>query len=83
MPPRGVHQKSLFVSDEQEGAQFLTPEKMNLAVSFGRYPLERAVHPPTFWQSVVTGEPYRVRGMWLAGRNRKVYKARLADTRGG
>ena len=32
VPPKGVHQKSLFMSDEQEGAQFLPPEKMNRAV---------------------------------------------------
>lgn len=69
VPPRGVHQKSLFMSDDQEGAEFLPPEKVTRSLSFGKYPLERAVHPPTFWQSVVTGEPYRVRGMWIAGCN--------------
>lgn len=69
VPPQGVHQKSLFMSDEQEGAQFLPPEKATRALSFGKFPLERAVHPPTFWKSVVSGEPYRVRAMWLAGCN--------------
>jgi anaerobic selenocysteine-containing dehydrogenase len=69
VPPKGVHQKSIFMSYEQDGAQFLPPDKINRAVTLGKYPLERSIHPPTFWKSVVTGEPYRVRAIWIAACN--------------
>ncbi|VTR70488.1 Anaerobic dehydrogenase, typically selenocysteine-containing (fragment) [Desulfosarcina cetonica] len=69
VPPEGVHQKSVFMNPDQEGAQFLAPEKRGRAVTCGRFPLEKAVHPPTFWKSVVTGDPYKVRGMWIAACN--------------
>ncbi len=69
VPPKGVRQKSVFMNPDQEGAQFLPPEKRDRAVTLGKFPLEKAIHPPTFWQSVVTGSPYRVRGMWIAAAN--------------
>ncbi len=35
----------------------------------GRYPLCPIVHPPTFWHSIVTGDPYRIRALWVMGSN--------------
>lgn len=67
--PKGVHPKSVFMSPDQDGAHFLPPEKRNRAVTLGKFPLEKAVHPPTFWKSVVTGSPYRPRAMWIAACN--------------
>jgi anaerobic selenocysteine-containing dehydrogenase len=69
VPPRGVHQKSIFMSPDQEGAKFLPPGKKDHAVTLGKFPLEKAVHPPTFWNSIVTGSPYRIRAMWIAASN--------------
>ncbi len=69
VPPKGVRQKSVFMSPDQEGAKFLPPEKRSRAVTLGKFPLEKAVHPPTFWESIVTGSPYRVRGIWIAAAN--------------
>ena len=46
-------------------AQFLTFQKLKQ----GRYPLCPIVHPPTFWHSIVTGDPYRIRALWIVGSN--------------
>ena len=34
-----------------------------------RFPLCPLVHPPAFWKSVITGDPYRLRGLWIMGSN--------------
>jgi anaerobic selenocysteine-containing dehydrogenase len=34
-----------------------------------KYPLCPIVHPPTFWRSIISGEPYRIRAMWIMGSN--------------
>ena len=69
VPPRGIRQKSIFMNPEQAGGQFLPPEKKARVVTAGKFPLEFVVHPPSFWKSVATGDPYRVRGMWIVGSN--------------
>ena len=46
-------------------APFVTFQKLKQ----GRYPLCPIVHPPTFWRSIVTGDPYRVRALWIMGSN--------------
>lgn len=35
----------------------------------GKYPLAPGVHQPTLWKSIVTGDPYRIRGLWIVGSN--------------
>ena len=67
VPPTGIRQKSTFVNPEQRGSQFL-PEGAR-TVAAGRFALDLVAHPPTFWRSVVTGEPYRPRAVWIVGSN--------------
>ncbi|MHB8897019.1 MAG: molybdopterin-containing oxidoreductase family protein, partial [Candidatus Geothermincolia bacterium] len=69
VPPEGVRQRSLFMNVEIAGLQFLPPEKIGRAVDAGLYPLCPITHPPTFWRSIVTGDPYRVRALWIVGSN--------------
>lgn len=69
VPPRGVKPKSPLVDRSVAGVQFLSPEKQARILTGGQYPFAPNCHPPTFWNSVVTGDPYRVRGMWIIGSN--------------
>ena len=46
-------------------APFVTFQKLKQ----GRYPLCPIVHPSTFWRSIMTGDPYRVRALWMMGSN--------------
>lgn len=67
VPPADVRPKSTFVNPEQRGSQFLPPGAKTVAA--GRFALDLVAHPPTFWQTVVTGEPYRPRAVWIVGSN--------------
>lgn len=67
--PEGVKQRSLFMNLEVPGLQFLPPEKAALSVDGHRFPLCPTTHPPAFWRSIVTGDPYRMRAMWIVGSN--------------
>jgi len=69
VPPEKVKQRSMFMNVEIPGLHLLPPEKLARAVDEGRYPLCPSTHPPTFWRSIVTGEPYRIRAMWIVGSN--------------
>lgn len=69
VPPAGIRQKSLFMNPEQGGEQFLPPDKKGRSVSAGKFPLGMLTHPPSYWKSIVTGDPYRIRGMWIIGSN--------------
>jgi anaerobic selenocysteine-containing dehydrogenase len=69
VPPDGVRQRSLFMNLEVPGLQFLSDEKRGRALDGGKYPLCPIVHPPAFWRSIVSGEPYRLRAMWIVGSN--------------
>ncbi len=33
------------------------------------YPLSPVIHPPKFWESIVTGKPYRMKALWIIGAN--------------
>lgn len=69
VPPDGVRQRSLYMNLEVPGLQFLPSEKRGRALDGGKYPLCPIVHPPAFWRSIVSGEPYRLRAMWIVGSN--------------
>ncbi|MBI5592645.1 MAG: molybdopterin-dependent oxidoreductase [Deltaproteobacteria bacterium] len=69
IPPKGVKPKSPLVDMSVAGVQFLPPEKKARIITGGKYPFAPNCHPPTFWKSVVTGDPYRVRGIWIIGSN--------------
>jgi anaerobic selenocysteine-containing dehydrogenase len=51
------------------GEQFLPPGQKESMIGAGRFPFCPNTHTPTFWESVITGEPYRVRGLWILGSN--------------
>jgi anaerobic selenocysteine-containing dehydrogenase len=57
------------MNHEVLGEHFLPPDKAARAIDAGNYPMNPLVHPPSFWHSVVTGEPYRVRAFWIVGSN--------------
>ncbi len=69
VPPKGIRPKSPLVDKGVAGEHFLPLEKKARILTGGRYPFAPNCHPPTFWKSLVTGEPYRVRGLWIIGSN--------------
>jgi anaerobic selenocysteine-containing dehydrogenase len=69
VPPAGIRPKSPLVDKAVSGAGFLPPDKAARILTDGRFPFAPNCHPPTFWKSVVSGEPYRVRGLWIIGSN--------------
>jgi anaerobic selenocysteine-containing dehydrogenase len=69
VPPRGIRPKSPLTDRSVAGEQFLPPEKKKTILTGGKYPFAPNCHPPTFWKSVVAGEPYRVRAIWIIGSN--------------
>ena len=69
VPPEGVRPKSPLVDMSVAGVQFMPAEKKARIITGGKYVFAPNCHPPAFWKSVVTGEPYRVRGMWIIGSN--------------
>jgi anaerobic selenocysteine-containing dehydrogenase len=69
IPPRGIKPKSPLIDMSVAGEQFLPPEKKARILTGGKYPFAPNCHPPTFWKSVVNGDPYRVRGIWIIGSN--------------
>jgi len=69
VPPKGVRSKSQLFDMSVAGLQFMPAGKRARMIAASRYPFARNCHPPTFWKSVITGEPYRVRGLWIVGSN--------------
>ncbi len=69
VPPKEVKPKSPLTDMSVSGAQFLSPEKKARILTGGKYPFAPNCHPPTFWKSVISGDPYRVRAMWIIGSN--------------
>jgi anaerobic selenocysteine-containing dehydrogenase len=67
--PRGMHHKTPFIDISFSGIQFCPPEKMVRKVDGWKYPLVPTVQQPAFWRSIVTGEPYRMRAVWIMGSN--------------
>ena len=50
------------------GKQYKLISKLKSA----RYPLSPMVHLPTLWESINSGKPYRLKGMWIIGSNQLV-----------
>ena len=69
VPPAGIKPKSILINREQMGEQFLPLGQKERMIGAGKFPLCPNTHSPTFWESVITGQPYRVRGMWIVGAN--------------
>jgi anaerobic selenocysteine-containing dehydrogenase len=66
--PEGIHLKSPFANLEFSGLQYLPPEK-SVGVDGHKYPLCPIIHSPSFWESIVSGDPYRLRALWIMGSN--------------
>lgn len=69
VPPENVRQKSPFLNHEVVGEHFLRREIADRVIDKGLFPMNPLVHPPTFWRSIIQGEPYRVRAFWIVGSN--------------
>lgn len=69
VPPESVKPKSLLINHDQGGGHFLPKGQKERMIGTGRFPFCPNTHTPTFWESVLTGDPYRVKGLWLMGSN--------------
>lgn len=69
VPPTGVKQKSVLINPEQRGVQFLPKEQKDRMIAAGKFPFCPNTHTPAFWDSVITGKPYRTRAIWIMGSN--------------
>jgi anaerobic selenocysteine-containing dehydrogenase len=69
VPPAKVKPKSVFINRDQLGEQFLPPGRKGRMIAAGKFPFCPNTHTPTFWDSVITGQPYRVRVLWIVGSN--------------
>jgi len=57
------------MNPDATGRQFMPKKKAGRAVTAGKSSFGFIVQPPFFWRSVVPGDPYRVRAMWILGSN--------------
>jgi anaerobic selenocysteine-containing dehydrogenase len=67
--PLEISHKTPFIDLEFSGIQYCPPEKLARKVDDGIFPLMPTVQQPTFWRSIATGEPYRMRAVWIMGSN--------------
>ncbi|MCP4756994.1 MAG: molybdopterin-dependent oxidoreductase [Proteobacteria bacterium] len=67
--PEGVRQKSIFGDIGFQGDGFLPQDKAELRLDKRKYPLCPVIHPPTFWKSIVSADPYRLKALWIMGAN--------------
>jgi anaerobic selenocysteine-containing dehydrogenase len=68
VPPKGIR-SLLHKLRGKEAGGLISAEKKAAVISGKRYPFTPDCHVPTFWKSVITGEPYRVRAIWIVGSN--------------
>ena len=69
VPPAKVKPKSILLNRDQRGEQFLPPGQKERMIAAGKFPFCPNTHTPTFWDSVISGQPYRIRGLWIIGSN--------------
>ncbi|HUL31247.1 MAG TPA: molybdopterin-dependent oxidoreductase [Thermodesulfobacteriota bacterium] len=69
VPPTKVKPKSILINHDQMGERFLPPGQKKRMIGAGKFPFCPNTHTPTFWDSVISGQPYRVRGLWIIGSN--------------
>jgi anaerobic selenocysteine-containing dehydrogenase len=69
VPPAKVKPKSILLNRDQLGEAFLPPGQKERMIATGKFPFCPNTHTPTFWDSVISGEPYRVRAVWMMGSN--------------
>jgi len=68
VPPKGIR-SGLHELGGKGGGGPMSAEKKAAVISGKRFPFTPGCHVPTFWKSVITGEPYRVRAIWIVGSN--------------
>jgi anaerobic selenocysteine-containing dehydrogenase len=68
VPPKGI-KSGLHELGGKRGGGLLSAEKKAAVIGGKRFPFTPDCHVPTFWKSVITGEPYRVRALWIVGSN--------------
>ena len=69
VPPENIRSKSVLISPDQKGEKYLPDEQKQRSLFKDTFPLNMFGHSPTFWKSVVSGKPYKVRGLWIVGSN--------------
>ncbi len=68
VPPEGI--RPGFHKARGKGAKgFISEEKKAAVIDGKRFPFTPDCHVPTFWKSMITGDPYRVRAIWIVGSN--------------
>jgi len=70
VPPKEIRPKPHKLSGgKEESGRSAIQGKSPVSVSGNRFPFTPHCHTPTFWKSLVTGDPYRVRSLWIVGSN--------------
>ena len=69
VPPANIKPKSILLNRDQRGERFLPPGQKERVIAAGKFPFCPNTHTPTFWDSVISGQPYRIRGLWIIGSN--------------
>lgn len=69
VPPDKIQQKSPFINPAADGREFISRDLRSKRVDGNRFRLSGVTHAPLFWRSIVTGEPYRIRALWIVGSN--------------
>ena len=68
VPPKGIR-SGLHKLRGKEERGVLSPGKEAAVIDGKRFPFTPDCHVPTFWKSMITGEPYRARAIWIVGSN--------------
>jgi anaerobic selenocysteine-containing dehydrogenase len=68
VPPKGIRSVLQELRSRKAGG-LISAEKKATVISGKRFPFTPDCHVPTFWKSVITGEPYRARAIWIVGSN--------------
>ena len=67
--PNPVYRRSSWHEPSLVGPELLPPEKRARSIDIDRFPLNPGVQEPSFWRSIITGIPYRMRALWIMGAN--------------
>ena len=68
-PPRGVFHADPFLAPQHTLLDRLPPEAWAKRLNSGQIPLNLGVRHSTFWNAVLTGEPYPIKALLLVGTN--------------
>lgn len=69
LAPDPVFRKSPWHEPSLAGAEFLPADKKACSIDANRFPLNPGVQEPSFWQSIISAKPYRMRALWIMGSN--------------